>query len=112
MVTLKENKEFHQFDDFYAFYLLEHSKPITKIFHCIGTSLGLICLVLAVIKLTVGYFFLGLFLGYLFPWISHFFLEKNLPATFKYPAWSFQSDFKMYFEIMTFRRKLTNNLVL
>lgn len=26
---------------------------------------------------------------------GHFFIEKNKPATFKYPAWSFISDWKM-----------------
>ncbi|MDQ3040985.1 MAG: DUF962 domain-containing protein [Acidobacteriota bacterium] len=33
--------------------------------------------------------------GYAFAWFSHFFVEKNKPASFKYPLWSFISDYKM-----------------
>lgn len=104
--------DFKNFDEFYVFYLSEHKKPLTKLLHCIGTTLGLICLVAAVLQLNVLYLPLGIFLGYLFPWISHFFIELNRPATFKYPAWSFKSDFKMYFEIISLKRSLANSHVL
>ena len=29
-------------------------------------------------------------------WISHFWIEENKPATFKYPIYSFASDFVMF----------------
>jgi hypothetical protein len=41
--------------------------------------------------------------GYTFAWISHFFIEKNRPATFTYPAWSFAADWKMWFLMATGR---------
>ena len=38
----------------------------------------------------------GLFQAYGFAWISHFFVELNRPATFKYPVYSFISDWVMF----------------
>jgi hypothetical protein len=34
--------------------------------------------------------------GYGFAWVGHFFIEKNKPASFKYPLWSFIADWKMW----------------
>ena len=34
--------------------------------------------------------------GYGFAWIGHFAIEKNKPASFKYPLWSFLGDWKMW----------------
>ncbi|MGE3468353.1 MAG: Mpo1-like protein [Pyrinomonadaceae bacterium] len=89
--------------EFWDFYVREHSKPLTRLLHLIGTTLGLILLVYFVA--TGRWYFFPLFfvVGYAFAWFAHFVVEKNRPATFKYPFWSFISDFKMIAYMLTGR---------
>lgn len=89
--------------EFWDFYVAEHSKPLTRVLHFIGTSLGLILLVWFVIRGTWYYFPLCFACGYAFAWFAHFVVEKNRPATFKYPFWSFISDYKMLWYMLTGR---------
>jgi hypothetical protein len=35
--------------------------------------------------------------GYGFAWYGHFVYEKNRPATFKFPFYSFMGDMKMWY---------------
>ena len=53
----------------------------------------------AVIAGTVGspvLFPAGVLFAYANAWIGHFGIEKNIPATFTYPVWSFLADLKMW----------------
>jgi hypothetical protein len=38
--------------------------------------------------------------------VSHFFIEKNKPATFTYPFFSLVSDYIMFFEILRGKHKI------
>jgi hypothetical protein len=89
-------KKYTSFETFWPFYLGEHSLPITRWFHFVGTTLALINLICAVVFLAPSYILSALLSGYFFAWVSHFFLEKNRPATFTYPVWSFIADWKMW----------------
>ncbi|MEZ4751368.1 MAG: DUF962 domain-containing protein [Bdellovibrionota bacterium] len=84
------------FQEFWPFYLSEHSRPATRFFHFVGTSFGLLCLGTALVKQDPLWLPIGLVGSYGLAWFSHFFIEKNRPATFQYPVWSFLGDFKMY----------------
>ena len=97
---------FDSFADFYKFYLLEHSKVGTKIFHFIGTALVIVFLFSFFYTKDFLYLFLAPMMGYGFAWFSHFFIEKNTPATFKNPIYSLISDFVMFYEILTGRIKI------
>jgi hypothetical protein len=91
------------YTEFWDFYVQEHSKPLTRILHFIGTSLGLVLLVWFVATGRWYYFPLFFIVGYAFAWLAHYVVEKNRPATFKHPFWSFISDFKMMWYMITGR---------
>ncbi len=84
------------FEAFWPFYLGQHSLPATRWIHFVGTTIAALNLVMAVVYLAPFYVLSALFSGYLFAWVSHFFVEKNRPATFTYPAWSFVADWRMW----------------
>jgi len=99
-------KRFSSFKEFYPYYLEEHKLPRTKLFHFIGT-LAAILFLIALAYTRNPLFILGALLsGYGAAWISHFFVEKNKPATFKYPWYSFLGDYRMFFEILMGRHEV------
>jgi len=99
------DRRFKSFDEFWPYYLGEHSKPTTRILHCFG-SLIAIAVVIAFIAVGKWWLFpLALVPGYAFAWIGHFFVEKNRPATFTYPLWSFIADWKMLALMLTGKLK-------
>jgi hypothetical protein len=83
------------YTEFWPFYLGEHSRAGTRRLHFIGTNLGVAAAVLALIEGRPWFIALGLVLAYGCAWVGHFFVEKNRPATFRYPLWSLVSDFRM-----------------
>jgi hypothetical protein len=90
-----QEESFKSFEEFWPFYVREHSQPATRTLHFVGTSFGLVCALLA----ATGRWWLipvGLVISYGFAWFSHFVIEKNRPATFKYPLYSFRGDFRMF----------------
>jgi len=84
------------FAEFWPFYLREHSRPLTRTLHFVGTTLSLLLLVSALALRSGRLVLLALICGYAFAWAGHFFVEHNRPATFKYPLWSFAADWKMW----------------
>jgi len=81
---------------FFDFYLSEHSLSRTRALHYIGSSFGIAALILCLAQAQPLWLLAGLIAGYGFAWIGHFFVEKNRPATFTYPLWSFFGDYHMF----------------
>jgi hypothetical protein len=99
--TASESQQFRSFAEFYPFYLGEHQDRTCRRLHFVGTTIGSACLVLFVLTLDAWWLLAGLVSGYAFAWIGHFFFEKNRPATFKHPFYSFVGDYVMYKDIWT-----------
>ena len=91
------------FAEFYPFYLGEHANRTCRRLHFLGSSLALLCLGALLVTGQWAWLMAGLLCGYGFAWIGHFVFEKNRPASFRRPLWSFMGDWRMYFEIWTSR---------
>jgi hypothetical protein len=87
------------FAEFYPYYLGEHSNRTCRRLHFVGSSLALVCLAIGLVAGAPVYLLYGLLCGYGCAWIGHFVFEKNKPASFKRPLFSFMGDWVMYRDI-------------
>ena len=97
--TMADQREFASFEEFYPFYLSQHSKPATRAFHALGTGLALANTLKGLAFGPRKQVLLSPVIGYGFAWFSHFVIEGNKPATFGYPAYSFRGDFTMMLDM-------------
>ena len=88
-------------DDFYPYYLGEHSNRTCRRLHFIGTSLGLALVIYAIAARMWWLIPVAFVQGYAFAWIGHFFFEHNKPATFQYPWLSYLGDWRMWWQMLT-----------
>lgn len=96
-------ERYQSFSEFWPFYVAEHSRLGTRLLHLIGTTAGIAVVVYFVTTGRWWLFLLGLIPGYGCAWLAHFLIEKNKPATFEYPLWSFMGDYKMIVLMLTGR---------
>lgn len=100
MATVLKTK-YQSFADFYPVYLGEHSNRTCRELHFVGSTLALLCLAAMILTGELWWLLAALVAGYSFAWIGHFFFEKNQPATFKHPLYSFMGDWVMYWQMLT-----------
>lgn len=85
------------FAEFWPYYLREHRSRLTRGLHYAGTGCVFAIAIFAIVTQRYGWLIAMPVAGYLFAWFAHFAVEKNRPATFRYPVWSLAADFKMFF---------------
>ncbi len=88
-------KPYQSFKEFYPFYLSQHTNLICRRLHVLGELCALSCLFYAVASQHWWLILVAPILGYGFAWLGHFGFEKNKPATFEYPLYSFLGDWMM-----------------
>ena len=88
------------FRDFYPYYLSEHSNLVCRRLHFLGSTLALVFFATAIVTRN-AWWVLGAFVSaYGCAWIGHFVFEKNRPATFTYPFYSFAGDWVMFADML------------
>ena len=97
---MAEYQYHNSFTSFYPYYLEEHSNTTCRRLHFIGSALVLIVAgyVLSTAQ-WIGLLALPI-VGYGFAWVGHFVFEKNKPATFKQPIYSFIGDWVMFKDML------------
>jgi len=86
------------FEEFWPHYVRAHSNKLNRTLHVVGTSLALACIVAAILKRRPRLFLLAPVVGYGFAWCGHFFVEKNIPATFSHPLFSLRADALLFWK--------------
>jgi hypothetical protein len=99
-------RSFKSFGEFYPFYLSEHSNLTCRRLHFIGSTLSLLSLAVLLYTGNAWWLVPTILMGYAFAWIGHFGFEKNKPASFKRPLYSFMGDWAMYRDILRGRVKI------
>ena len=89
------SSRFPTYSDFWPFYLREHGKRTTRTVHYVGSIGAVLFLVWALATQNWWWLLAVPVFGYGPAWFSHYFIEKNRPATFEAPFWSLISDFRM-----------------
>jgi hypothetical protein len=88
-------RERKSFEEFWPYYVAEHSKEGTRALHYAGTTAGLAIAATLLARGKWRWLPLAFIPGYAAAWAGHYLIEKNRPATFKHPLWSFLADHKM-----------------
>ena len=99
-------RRFASFREFYPFYLDEHRHPVSRRLHFLGSCGVLVLLLVALLTANAWWLLAALACGYGCAWIGHFFFEKNRPATFTHPVYSFMGDWVMFKDILAGRIRL------
>ena len=89
-------RSFATYEEFWPFYLCQHSRRQTRLIHFAGIFLAIGSLAMAGFTLEIGWLLIAPVIGYGFAWASHMCVERNRPATFEHPIWSLRGDFHMF----------------
>lgn len=93
------------YKDFYSFYLTQHSKMWTRIFHFLAILLVFAVIIFVIQSGKERFLWYVPIYGLGISGLSHAIFEKNRPTILRYPLWSVLSDLKMFVELMIGKQK-------
>ena len=84
------------FRDFWPYYMAAHQDRRNRNIHYVGSAGGLAALAALLVTGNGWLLPAGIVFGYACAWIGHFRFERNRPATWVKPWWSFMGDWRMF----------------
>src|SRR5205085_2704606 len=94
-------QQFSSFAEFYPVYLGEHRSRANRRLHFAALVAATLTLAAAAVTLTWWLAVVAPAVGYLISWVGHFGFERNTPATFQHPLYSFLGDLAMFKDMLT-----------
>ena len=85
--------------EFWPYYVREHSRSGTRWLHFIGNTNLFFWLFLAIFYRSLLMLAIAVISSYAFAWIGHFFVERNIPATIRFPLKAAICDMIMYYKM-------------
>ena len=86
---------FASFDEFWAYYVGEHTRAGNRALHYVGFAAAMACLFTAAWQRAWLPLACAPLVGYAFAWLGHALIEHNRPATWGWPLWSLRGEVKM-----------------
>jgi len=100
--STSETSDIRSFQEFWPYYVRQHSRPRTRLLHAAGSILAVVVFG-AAFAINLWLLVAVPVIGYAFAWYAHFFVEHNRPATFGHPFYSLFADYRMLFLMMAGR---------
>jgi hypothetical protein len=91
------------FNEFWPHYVLLHRRPATRVLHAIGSLAPPAFAAVALARGSAWWLVPIPFVAYGFAWFSHFFVERNRPATWDHFWLSLAADYRMCWLMLTGR---------
>ena len=98
---MSEIQFYRTLDEYYPFYLSEHTNRACRWLHFAATTIGLALFITALLTQVWWLLAVSIVQTYALAWAGHFFFEHNKPAAFKHPWLSIRSDLRMCWQMLT-----------
>ena len=92
-------KKYNTLSEFWPYYVTQHSHPLTRWLHFVGTNNLIGLLLLAAVRRSLKLFVIAVMSSYAYAWVGHLLVERNRPATWEYPVKSAICELAMYVKI-------------
>ena len=83
------------FAEFWPHYLNHHRRPGCRAMHYLAAATAVALLVIALCAACPWTMMSVPVAAYLLAWTGHALVERNRPATWRYPLWSLRAEFRM-----------------